>query len=86
MFPAKITSLILIFAKEKSGPAFLLNFPKSKISKGFPSESLKSIFEKILYPQILKQIFVHGFLFLFHANAQSFFAKNTDFYKLFTIL
>ena len=40
---------VLTLAKEKSGPEFLLNFPKSKISKGFPSESLKSIFENILY-------------------------------------
>ena len=40
---------VLIFAKEKSGPEFLLNFPKSKISKGFPSESLKSNVENILY-------------------------------------
>jgi hypothetical protein len=42
---------VLIFAKEKSGPEFLLNFPKSKISKGFPSESLKSIL-KIFYISI----------------------------------
>jgi small subunit ribosomal protein S3 len=39
----------VIQGAQKSGPEFLLNFPKSIISKGLPSESLKSNFENILY-------------------------------------